>query len=288
MKTNGEKRLSAGSGSSPPNGAGDDDTTADNIDNNDAPSLESLFESLVKVTLAGFGGSLVGLAHRHYLQQQQQIDHFPAADDHRHQQQQTRKKDSKQRRFRIGPPRNVEAAATTTTTSHGARIVVGRSSAAAAARSSTAVSGIPVKWAISCMFFALILETSRTASPATRIVDAVLRQGDEDSNIGRNPPLTPSHDASSTTQLLKRRALISTGDYAIGGTVAGFAGALALARNTRPSSYSATRPGLVLWGVGVGMTLGLLAGTVQAGADVGGLWATQQAAIPEATAEEHD
>lgn len=156
-------------------------------------SLEPFFESMVRVTLAGFGGSAVGLA----LQRQQQAT--PAA---------------KPAARRHGPPSPVRPQPT---------------------------ASLPGQWAISCMFFALILESSRIMSPTGLFLSKL----DEE--------WTPSPMS---------RALITIGDYTVGGGVAGLAGALARRRD-----LPTRQGGWMVFGLGAGLALGLVAGVAQAGLD---------------------
>ena len=123
----------------------------------------------------------------------------------------------------------------------------------------------PRTWALSCMIFALILETSRRSSPTTTPLQSVSSM-DEDS--------------------VKHTAITGVGDYTLGGTAAGLVGALAgwtqKARTTLsanamqlPASILSSKAGrrpLILWGLGAGMSLGFVAGIFQAGVDVGNIY----------------
>ena len=187
--------------------------------------LSKLFESASKITLATFGGALVG----HALDQRQRLSQ--------------RTGPSTPSLKRTGPPRK---------SGSGARIIPSH----IAAKS----------WALSCMFFATILETSRHSSP-TSFLWKLLPQGD-----------------TEQTSLLKEdsswipRAFITVGDYVIGGSVAGLAGAYS--SRPQPTSVhpqqstqklrlpqsilqSGRRP-LILFGVGMGAALGFLAGSIEA------------------------
>ena len=266
-------------------------------------SWNSFLESAVKISLCAFGGSIVGLAH------QQRMEQFEgevasaraaaaaaaavsgAADSphpHGEGQQQQRRKQRRRFPLRHGPPQKIVATR-------------GGSSALAAS------SSLPGKWGLACMFFALILESSRAASPTSMILNEISdrrrkggRNGDgggDDSNDDESEDsrLPTAADAAATT--MQERAATSIGDYAFGGTVAGLSGALALARNVSAARKGAaaaagssslpaqvglpppavslshfSRPGLILWGIGAGMALGVAAGIIQAGVDVGNMY----------------
>jgi len=124
-------------------------------------------------------------------------------------------------------------------------------------------------WAASCMFFALILESSRLASPTSTLLELTKCNVEEETDF---------------KEQMQLKALTTIGDYSIGGTVAGLAGAMA--RRTPPNSSKSSdfklklpetmlklgRRPLIVWGLGTGLSLGLLAGVLQAGIDVGNLY----------------
>jgi uncharacterized membrane protein len=190
---------------------------------------EDTLESLVRITLAGFGGSVIGRA-----QQRQQAGMATTSS--------TSTSTSSNNRRRQRPPM-----------------------AAARVNQINILGNQPRTWALSCMIFALILETSRRSSPTTTLLQSVSSM-DEDS--------------------VKHTAITAVGDYTVGGTVAGLVGALAgwtqKARTTLsanamqlPASILSSKAGrrpLVLWGLGAGMSLGFVAGIFQAGVDVGNIY----------------
>jgi uncharacterized membrane protein len=190
---------------------------------------EDTLESLVRITLAGFGGSVIGRA-----QQRQQAGMATTSS--------TSTSTSSNNRRRQRPPM-----------------------AAARVNQINILGNQPRTWALSCMIFALILETSRRSSPTTTLLQSVSSM-DEDS--------------------VKHTAITAVGDYTVGGTAAGLVGALAgwtqKARTTLsanamqlPASILSSKAGrrpLVLWGLGAGMSLGFVAGIFQAGVDVGNIY----------------
>ncbi|GKY95310.1 hypothetical protein MPSEU_000492800 [Mayamaea pseudoterrestris] len=185
--------------------------------------VQDSFQSLARVSLAGFGGSLVGYG----LEKQQQQRPYDAAPiqqkayafDH------NRRSRNSRNHFQSRPPATIGA---------------GRSAASHA--------NLPAAWALSCSFFVLILETSRRTSPTRLILHYA-----HEHNI--SIPLSSNK--------YQRQALISTGDYALGGIMAGLAATVA-------------RKTPVRWGMGMGLTLGCLAGLVQAGLDVAEIYLLDQ------------
>lgn len=178
-------------------------------------------ESIVRISLAGLGGRIVGMgleARRNQQQQQQDTIRRQAfADSH----------NPSRNHFRSFPPITMRNPGIT---------MMGPQ------------ANLPATWALSCSIFVLILETSRRTSPTSRILASYL--GDED--FGRKRIGSYQH-----------RALVTTGDYAVGGMAAGLAGAVARKTPAR-------------WGLGVGATLGLLAGLVQSAADVAEMYLKEQ------------
>ena len=175
-------------------------------------STEDLLESVVRVTLAGFGAALVGLA----------------SERRQHQSSQTKRL--------VGPPRRV---------------------------ASFQQQNLPLVWAFSGMLFVTMLETCRLASPTTALYQAFL---EEESNNSKD-------DAKETlpTNRYFHTAVVSLGDYALGGSVAGIAGALG-SRGRASASLTGVRPPSMAWGLGTGLALGCLAGSLQAGIGVTSLY----------------
>jgi hypothetical protein len=78
-------------------------------------------------------------------------------------------------------------------------------------------------------------------------------------------------------------AITSTGDYAIGGLVAGLAGAVAQERQIvqlyNTGGVTVVRPKMKLFGMILGMTLGMIAGCAQAAYDVVELYSNRQSEV---------
>lgn len=181
---------------------GNDATESD--DEFDIQRFEPLIESIVRVTLAGLGGSLVGL--------------------------------SQEKKF------------------ESMRVVTGAASAAAARRKrspSAPISNLPLTWAISCMTFCVIIETSRVASPTSLMWTA----------LGRD-------ESSLDTSL--SAPIRTIGDYTFGGAVGGIAGSFGRNTHLRQRLPSAMFKGpRRFFGLLPGMVLGFAAGTLQSSTDYG-------------------
>jgi hypothetical protein len=176
--------------------------------------LEPLLESIVRITLAGLGGSFVGLSQEKRLE--------------------------------------------------AIRVVTGAASAAAARRRrslSTQISNLPLTWAISCMAFCVIIETSRLTSPTSRILN-------QWRITGRNDNETEVGDENDDDSMV--RALTTMGDFTLGGAVAGIAGSFGRNTHLRQRLPSAMFKGpRRFFGLVPGLALGLAAGILQASADYG-------------------
>lgn len=190
-------------------------------------NMEMFFESATRITLASFGGGLVGLALERSKSQSGGVG------------------------SRRGPP---------------------------ILKPSLSQAKV---WSLSCMMFALILETSRLSSPTSVIYKSIVEQEDDPQNF----------DAQ-----LRRKGFVLVGDYTIGGAVAGLSGAMArrepptrhkaasgsrgggttFNHTLRRSMVQAGRPPLVLWGLRWGMGLGFAAGLFQAASEVGEFWFSRQ------------
>jgi hypothetical protein len=231
-----------------------------------AAELDSIWESMVKVTLASFGGSLVGLALENQRRQ-----HHP------HPQQPLEMGDRPATRRR--PPTRLRQPPSTRVSSQ--RLGLYSSS-----------TSLPGQWALSCLFFAMAMEASRHASPTTLLLKVASSSGPVSTEVGNR---NHHHPVVSPTPCYRTVFLTSFGDYAIGGAVSGMAGGWALASRQPPSSLSSrtapmapmgssshaapfTRRAGLVWGLRVGLALGVAAGLVQAAVDVAGLYydATQQ------------
>jgi hypothetical protein len=120
------------------------------------------------------------------------------------------------------------------------------------------VSYPPRAWALSCLTFVLILETSRRTSPVTMMMNAT----------GRNGSLPP--------------ALVTVGDYTVGGLLAGAAGSWG---RRVPRLPAMRQPPRRLWfGMGTGMLLGCGAGLLQAALDASTSYLQAAAAANQANA----
>jgi hypothetical protein len=193
-----------------------------------------LSETCVRVTAAGFFGSLVGLS-REYRDQAKEVT-TP--------------------RPRRGPPR-----------------------AAIRPLSHT----LPLSWAISCMAIASVLESSRWSSPVGRILeyyDSMHDHHSPDEELRENEQQI--ENLFLDKQMVKL-AITSTGDCAIGGLVAGLAGAVAQERQIvqlyNTGGVTVVRPKMKLFGMILGMTLGMIAGCAQAAYDVVELYSNRQSEV---------
>lgn len=245
-------------------------------------SLQPVFESMVRVTLAGFGGSLVGLAHERQMQQQEEMSKHSSSslsaenkNPQKYPASTAAASSTKQpTQSRTAPPHRHAPPSVT----HRRMLMVSKN-----ARS------LPATWAISCTFFALILEVSRVMSPTNML----WQLADETKNPDRNEAATivlssssgKQSEAFSSKEVMMRMALTGFGDYTLGGAVAGLAGGMAyrtrlaqqqLAPYTNMTLPKSQQRGFLLWGMGVGMALGMLAGLTQASIDVGNMYMEQK------------
>lgn len=224
-----------------------------------AAELDSIWESMVKVTLASFGGSLVGLALENQRRHHHNQDHRGDVGDR------TATRRRPPTRQRQPPPT--------------------RGGSSSSSLPNRAAASLPGQWALSCLFFALAMEASRHASPTTLLLKMA-------SSSGRGAVSAQEGHGTGVSVLnpvtYKTVFLTSFGDYAIGGAVSGTAGGWALA-SRQASSRTATAPptgsvsrhhqaptitrraGLA-WGLRVGAVLGVAAGVVQAAVDVAGMY----------------
>lgn len=201
---------------------------------------EAAAESSVRVTLAGFAGSLIGLAkerqqHQQYPPHQSSFDTITPEQEH------------KQRRSH--------------TASHG------RPRRPPLIPIKTASTNLPIMWSISCMMFVVVLESCRWASPTGLLwqkleMSSAVPSNGEKENLG----------ATDFSHTVARQACTSLCDYAIGGAAAGLAGAVGQ-RKKYPSSLPpmSSLPS-IRSGLATGLGLGLLAGIVQAAIDVGNMY----------------
>jgi hypothetical protein len=184
-------------------GAGDDQK----VDNENSIDTETLMESVVRVTLAGLGGSVAGLSQEKRLESM--------------------------------------------------RVVTGAAATAAARRKrspSAQLMNLPLTWAISCMAFCTIIETSRLTSPSTLILQNI--EGSKTDSSGLFGRITPS--------------IITIADYTIGGAAAGIAGSFGRNTYLRKRLPSAMfRGSQRFFGLVPGIALGVVAGCLQVATDRG-------------------
>jgi hypothetical protein len=220
----------------------DDDDAADDEmavagkydkNNQDATELlEQAVESVVRITLAGFGGSMIGLSQERRLES--------------------------------------------------LRVVSGAAAAAAARRkrapAATPLSNLPVTWAVSCMSFCILLETCRSLSPTSWLLNQFLLVDDDVKTEGQpqQDPRQPQQRGwpYATLPGLSRENTKSTvrtvGDFTIGGAIAGVVGSFGRNTHLRQRLPSAVFKGPQrFFGFVPGVTLGLAAGLLQASIDVG-------------------
>eukprot|EP00934_Nitzschia_sp_Nitz4_P008407 Nitzschia sp. Nitz4//scaffold260_size33533//7293//7922//NITZ4_007877-RA/size33533-processed-gene-0.23-mRNA-1//-1//CDS//3329544677//8397//frame0 len=171
--------------------------------NNGLRQLENTMESIVRVTLAGLGGAMLGLAQ--------------------------------ERRFQS------------------MRVVTGAAATAAARRKRSPTSqqtNLPLTWAISCLMFCAIVETSRLTSPTSKL-------------LGK---LDDANDTAYAKEV--PQPVYTVVDYTVGGAVGGLASSLgrhSQLRKQLPSSLVRGNQRFFFLGPGIG--LGLVAGIFQAIAD---------------------
>ena len=170
-------------------------------------SLQDMMESVVRVTLAGLGGSIIGLSQEHKLQSM--------------------------------------------------RVVTGAAASAAARRKRVEVNtttNVPLQWAVSCMTFCTLIETSRWLCPTRRMTQALFYNSDAET-LQQSPWITATWTVS---------------DYGIGGGVGGLAASMGRQTHLRsqlpPSILSGSKR---FFGVVPGLVLGLAAGVCQAATDGG-------------------
>lgn len=188
--------------------------------------LESLFESLVRITLAGFGGNVVGLAYQHRQQLQQR---------------QVTRPSMLSSAYKIPPQKSSPLVKLLPRTN------------------------LPSTWGLACTLFALILETSRRVSPTNIFL----------STMEGYPTELP------TAKNVQRTVLTTVGDYVVGGSVAGIAGAIAARRRTANIAFPLppavrSNSAFLFWGFGAGMALGLIAGVLDASVAVGNIYLEQE------------
>ena len=135
---------------------------------------------------------------------------------------------------------------------------------------------LPLTWALSGMIFVSVLESCRVTSPTTALWNAVQTSPNSD-HLGDEARVHQGYDDDDDDEDddYYKTALVAIGDYTLGGSVAGAAGALGSQRRTSASG-SILRPPSVAWGLGMGLALGCVAGILQAGIEVGNLYLSRQ------------
>jgi hypothetical protein len=206
----------------------EDDSSSSSSISHDHPSLHlpilslhDVMESVVRITLAGLGGSILGLSQEHKLQS--------------------------------------------------LRVVSGAAATAAARRRRVATStNVPLQWAISCMAFCAIIETSRRLVLTRRTVEAMTRR-----DIIENYEQSPYITAASTIS-----------DYTMGGGVGGLAASMGRQTHLRQQlPPSILRGSKRFVGVVPGLALGFVAGICQAATD-GGIAYLERCEDPGAATEQ--
>jgi hypothetical protein len=224
---------------------------------------EGVAESVVRVTAAGFAGSLIGLAKERLYQpvetliptsskvlvyEQQQLQH-----------QATSTINTNSRRSTVTLPRRPPQMHTTIKT--------------------TNMTNLPIMWSISCMLFTIILESSRLASPTNILFQIIGSQQQQLTTTVRTDPTMENDVTKQRVQpfqnLLLRTGATSFGDYMIGGTIAGLAGVIGQQRQRQQQLSTHTinnRIPTIRFGLATGFGLGVIAGTIQAVIDVSNLY----------------
>jgi hypothetical protein len=242
---------------------------------------EGVAESVVRITAAGFAGSLIGLA--------------------------------KERLYETHPPPN-ETPFTSTTTS---KVIVleqplkNLSPAAVSKQpvsiskklprrppqvpippmksaSTSALANLPIVWSVSCMLFATILESCRLSSPTNSILQII-----DTSSIGNSFLNEKDSDPTRTNfeHEVQRTAITSFGDYTLGGTIAGFAGVIGQRRQQylqQGQVLTSSRIPTTRFGLATGFGLGIIAGTFQAAIDVSNLYLKEKERMEYEAQKGHD
>ena len=236
-------------------------TTLSTTTSTSRSTYETIAESFARITFAGLAGSMNGLALEKRQQQQQQ------------QQNQESHNTTRSIPGRGRPPIPI----------HRGRPDWAKNVSAATASSAASgtQSNLPITWALSCMVFVGVLESFRVTSPTSKLYDSFF-----ESNYEQQLTVTGQNDDTGSTgssiesfeHRLRHTAIVSIGDYTMGGAVAGLAGAVSRIRN--PASLSSLSEGAIrrrpsaflLWGCVVGIGFGMIAGILQASIEIGKLY----------------
>jgi hypothetical protein len=231
----------------------DDQMIADSVDtlpseqnslSNDVPNstttttttvtdVQNVLESIARITLAGCGGSIVGLSLEKRLES-----------------------------MRVRTAAGLSAAA------RRKRAPSVRNSTLLLPSSSMR---LPMSWSISCMVFCSIIEASRLTSPSTILLRTMGFYSSDDNDNNNNNTDDSLIGVSWKQRSPPKSYNITVADYTIGGLLAGLAGSLSRKFHLNGSSMLSTRipsPGRY-FGVGAGLGLGLMAGCIQAATDYG-------------------
>lgn len=245
------------------------DGNDDNNSNTDWSSVEyweGVAESVVRVTAAGFAGSLIGLAKERLYQTQQQspINETPYSST------------TVTSKVLVYEPPNTSTPVNTLKPNGSLSKRLPRRPPqlpiqATTSSATSAMANLPIVWSISCMLFTIILESCRVSSP-TNVVLQLL-------NTETTPTSSPAveHDVPTRIEFqnqVQRTAITSFGDYALGGTIAGLAGAIGQRRHQHQKAIIpiANRIPTARFGIATGFGLGVIAGTFQAAIDVSNLY----------------
>ncbi|KAG7341007.1 hypothetical protein IV203_022958 [Nitzschia inconspicua] len=224
-----------------------------------AAELQDIMESVIRITLAGLGGSVVGLSLEHKLQSLRVIT--PAG------------LSAAARRKRY-PPTAISSLLLSSSSS---------SSSTTATTATTMTNHLPIVWGVSCMMFCSIIEVSRLTSPSSSLLKHLgwYPFDDGDNNNNDNPSTTNNNNnynnntnniKESVRKQSRRPPVITLADYTIGGLLGGLAGSVGRHLSLRRSSSQIPSPGRY-FGVLSAVGLGLFAGCVQATVDYGVDWA---------------
>ena len=231
---------------------------------------EGVAESVVRITAAGFAGSLIGLAKERLHQTQPPHNETPYTSS-------TSATTSKVLVFE--PPNSSTPDITSkkrlslskTLPRLPPQLPIQAKSASAAA-----MTNLPIVWSISFILFTTILESCRLLSPTNVILRMIDSEPiDKYSHIENDTERTPINFHYK----VQRTAITSFGDYVLGGTMAGLAGAIGQRRQQRFQQTQlpiASRVPTTRFGLATGFGLGIIVGTFQAAIDVSNIYLREQ------------
>lgn len=246
------------------------ENSSNSIDWNSVEYWEGVAESFLRITAAGFAGSLVGLAKERLYQTQPPVNETVYASS-------AAAAPSTTSKVLVYEPPNYSTAEVVSKQQVSLSKKLPRRPPqlpvrAMTSTSTSAFTNLPIVWSVSCMLFTIILESCRLSSP-TNIILQIIESGTTDNT----PP--EDKDAASTSinfhNEVQRTAITSFGDYALGGTIAGLAGAIGQRQQQRHQLTQlpvASRIPTIRFGLATGFGLGVIAGTFQAAIDVSNLY----------------